>query len=460
MLTILGQQGSRFCDGQSRRSFLKVGAMALGGLSMSQIMKAQRASAESINSGGAKPRAAGGLGHKSVIMIFLPGGPPHQDMWDIKNDAPINIRGEFNSIKTNVPGIEIGESFPRIAAMADKFSFLRSVVGCKDRHDAFQCLTGRTNDGAPPGGWPCMGSVVSALQGPVVPAVPPAFGLSLPMGHKEWADNGSPGFLGPAHSPITPGTGEIMDNMILRDVSLDRLRDRNAMLRSFDRIRRDIDTSRTMEGMDAFQQQALGVLTSSKLAEALDINKADPKLRDRYGRGTEKRRDDGGPELLDQFLIARQLVEAGARCVTLGFNRWDWHGGNFKQARVVFPMLDQGVSALVEDLHQRGLDKDVSVIVWGEFGRTPTINKDAGRDHWPHVSCALMAGGGMKHGQIIGSTDRLGGEAKDRPVHFQEIFATLYDRLGINVETVTINDLGGRPRYLIDPQYKVMKELV
>ena len=456
MLTLLGKQGNRFCDGQSRRSFLKIGAMALGGLSMPEILRAQAVQ----NQSSASPRAATGLGHKAVIMIFLPGGPPHQDMWDIKMDAPSNIRGEFEAIKTKVPGIEIGDQFPRIAAMADQFSFIRSVVGCKDRHEAFQCLTGRLNEQAPPGGWPSIGSVLSALKGPVHPSMPAAFGLSLPMGHKPWADNGNPGFLGPGHAPITPGTGEIMQNMVLRDVTLDRLRDRHAMLRSFDRIRRDIDSSRMMEGMDAFQQQALGVLTSSKLAEALDISKADPKLRDRYGRGTDKRRQDGGPELLDQFLIARQLVEAGARCVTLGFNRWDWHGGNFKQGREVFPMLDQGVSALVEDLNNRGMEKDVTVIVWGEFGRTPTINKDAGRDHWPRVSCALMAGGGMKHGQVIGSTDRLGGEPKDRPVHFQEVFATLYDRLGINVETTTINDLHGRPRFLVEPEFKVMKELV
>jgi uncharacterized protein (DUF1501 family) len=215
-----------------------------------------------------------------------------------------------------------------------------------------------------------------------------------------------------------------------------------------------------MEAMDAFQQQAMGVLTSSRLSEALNLDKEDPKVRARYGGGTMKCRDDGGPECPEQFLMARRLVEAGVRCVTIGFNRWDWHGANFRQGREVFPQLDNGLTALVEDLHQSGLDKDVSVVVWGEFGRTPQINKDAGRDHWPRVSCAALACGGLNHGQVIGSTDRLGGEANSRPVDFQEVFATLYHAAGIDTKTVTINDLNGRPRYLVDEQFKPLPELV
>ena len=157
------------------------------------------------------------------------------------------------------------------------------------------------------------------------------------------------------------------------------------------------------------------------MADAMDLSKEDPKLVERYGKGNPKHRGDGPPKMMENFLIARRLVEAGARVVTLNFSRWDWHGGNFNRARTDLPMLDQGVTALVEDLHQRGLDKDVSVVVWGEFGRTPKINKGAGRDHWPLVSCALLAGGGMRTGQVIGSTNRLGEHAKDRPVSFQEV---------------------------------------
>ena len=202
------------------------------------------------------------------------------------------------------------------------------------------------------------------------------------------------------------------------------------------------------------------MLTSSRLMEALDLGKEDPAVVSRYGKGDPRNRDDGGPKLMEHFLMARRLVEAGTRCVTLGFSRWDHHGGNFAACRQDMPMLDQGLSALIDDIYNRGLDRDVSVVVWGEFGRTPKINKDAGRDHWPQVSCALLSGGGMRTGQIIGSTDRLGAEAKDRPVHFQEVFATLYHRLGIDVNTFTLPDLSGRPQYMVDRGYQPMREVI
>jgi len=192
------------------------------------------------------------------------------------------------------------------------------------------------------------------------------------------------------------------------------------------------------------------VLTSSKLVEALNVDKEDPRLRDRYGRGSPQNIDDAAPRWMDQFLMARRLVEAGVRCVTLAFGIWDMHGGNFSRLRQQLPMLDQGVAALVRDLHERGLDKDVSVVVWGEFGRTPRINKDAGRDHWPQASCALLAGGGMRTGEVIGSTNRLGEVPHDRPVHYQNVFATLYHNLGIDVSATTIADQSGRPQYLLD----------
>ena len=212
--------------------------------------------------------------------------------------------------------------------------------------------------------------------------------------------------------------------------------------------------------MDGLNQQAFEILSSTKLAEALDIGKEDRKIRELYGEGTEKVQGDAAPRLNSQFLTARRLVEAGARVVTLSYSFWDWHGSNFKRAREDFPLLDQGVTSLVQDLHDRGLDKDVSVVVWGEFGRTPVINKSAGRDHWPKVSNALIAGGGMRMGQIIGSTTKDGGEADDRPVTFQEVFATLYHSVGIDVGTATVNDLTGRPRYLVDQRYKPMPELI
>ncbi len=451
MLTILGNRSRQgFCDGVSRRSFLTIGGLALGGLSMPQMLAAAAQNT--------KPRSSGGLGHKAVIMVYLPGGPPHQDMFDLKLDAPIEVRGEFAPIKTAVPGIEICELLPRIARNMDKLIPIRSIVGAKDRHEAFQCLTGWLNENLPPGGWPEAGAVLSKLQGAAKPGVPPFVSLAPTMQHRPY-NNGKPGFLGPAHSPFRP-EAEGKDDLVLQGITLDRLHDRKAMLRSFDRFRRDADESRTMEGIDAFTEQAFGILTSSDLAKALDLSKEDPQLLARYGTGTTRHQGDGAPRINQQFLLARRLVEAGVRCVTVSYSFWDWHGQNFKSARTHLPDFDMAVSALVEDLSERGLDKDVTVVIWGEFGRSPRINKDAGRDHWPNVSCALLAGGGMKRGQVIGSTSRDGGEAKDRPVHFQEVFATLYHNMGIDTQSATINDFAGRPRFLIDAQHKPIAEVI
>ncbi len=447
MLTIPGKPLSGFCDGLSRRSFLKIGGLALGGLALPQILRAQEAS-------GVRHT------HKGIIMIFLPGGPPHQDFFDLKMDAPAEIRGEFKPIDTAVPGIQICEHFPLIAQRMDKLVPIRSIVGASGAHDAFECLTGHKRRGPqPPGGWPALGSVLSKMRGAANPAIPPFVGLSPKMGHVPWSDAGDPGFLGVAHAPFKP-SGEGKDDMVLQGITLDRLADRKALLASFDNFRREADATGMMDGLDNFNQQAFGVLTSSRLMEALDIEKEDPKIRAAYGKGDPKNRNDGGPKLMEHFLMARRLIEAGSRCVTLAFSRWDHHGQNFNACRQDMPMLDQGVSALIDDIHNRGLDKDVSVVVWGEFGRTPKINAGVGRDHWPAVSCALLFGGGMRTGQVIGSTDRLGGEAKDRPVHFQEVFATLYHRLGIDVSQVTLPDLSGRPQYLVDRGYQVMRELV
>jgi len=451
MLTIYGNKNARFCDGVSRRDFLRIGGLALGGLSLPQVLRAEAA-----QSGGTKR----GISHKAVIMIYLPGGPSHQDIFDLKMDAPSEVRGEFKPIATNVAGIQITEHLPRLAKMMDKCTLIRSMSDCDSGHDAFQCLTGRSFKGQAPGGWPALGSLVSKLEGAVDPAVPPFVGLAPKMGHMEWARCGEPGFLGIKHAPFQPNKGSGLDDMTLSGMTIDRLADRKALLQSFDTFRRDVDATGLMDGLDAFNQQAFGVLTSSKLLNALDVSKEDPRIVERYGKGDPKNRDDGGPKLMEHFLAARRLVEAGARVVTVAFSRWDHHGQNFNALRQDLPLLDQGLTALISDLHERGLDKDVSVVVWGEFGRTPSINKDAGRDHWPRVSCALLAGGGMNHGQVIGATDRLGGEAVERPVMFGEVFATLYQRLGIDVVKTTVDDLAGRPEYLVPPGCAPMKELI
>jgi hypothetical protein len=386
--------------------------------------------------------------HKAVINIFLGGGPPHQDLWDLKTEAPVEIRGEFRPIDTNVPGIRICEVFPRLAGMMDKAAIIRSVVGAVDRHEPFQCHTGWTiNDLASIGGRPSVGSVVSRLQGPVDPSVPPFVGLA---NAGVWKDPGRPGFLGPAFAPFQPD-GPALANMKLRGVTLDRMADRRRLLDSFDGLRRDVDASGSLAGVDAADERAFDVLTSSKLVDALDLSREDPRVRERYGDGRPyKFQSDGAPTANEHLLIARRLVEAGVRCVTTTYGRWDGHSDNFELIRDHGSKLDQGLSALIEDLDARGMLDDVTVIAWGEFGRTPRINKDAGRDHWSQVSCAFMAGGGMRTGQVIGSTNRLGEYAKDRPVHLQEVIATLYHNVGLDPNAATLADPTGRPQYLVE----------
>lgn len=445
MFTIDGKSCNRFCDGLPRRNFLKIGALGLGGLSMTQLLRAE---------------AANGIGHsnKSVIMVYLPGGPPHQDMFDLKMDAPSEIRGEFRPINTNVPGIQICEHLPLLAKLTDKLAIIRSMVGAKDRHESFQCMTGRLNERNPPGGWPEFGSVISKLQGTQDPTLASYVNLSPKMKHTPY-NFGKSSFLGHSHTPFNP-SGNIKDDMVLGSITKERLADRKTLLASVDRFRRDLDLNGAMEGFDSFQHRAFDILTSSRMLDALDLASEAPKLRERYGKGTEKEQGDAAPRLNEQFLLARRLVEAGVRVVTLSYSFWDWHGSNFKIAKQNLPDFDQALSALIEDLHERGMLEHTTVIAWGEFGRTPKINKDGGRDHWPNVSCALLAGGGMKTGQVIGATDRLGGEAVLRPVTFQEVFATLYHNLGINASTSTVSDVTGRPHYLVDDGYQPIVEVV
>ncbi len=447
MLTIFGHK-QRFCDGVSRRGFLKIGAFGLGAVSLglTDILRAET-------------RAGVGSSNKSVINVFLGGGPPHQDMWEIKTEAPNEIRGEFKPINTKVNGIQICEVFPKIAKMMDKCVVIRAVVGSTGQHDAYQCMTGWGHDSLKPmGGRPSMGSVIAKLQGPVDPSVPPFVGLAGKTQHMPWSDSGRPGFLGTAYSAFKPD-GEGMADLKLKNITVDQLADRRKLLSSFDTLRRDLDASGSLQGMDAITERAMGVLTSSKLLEALDLTREPDKVRERYGDGKPyKFQFDGAPTVNDQFLVARRLIEAGVRCVTMTFGRWDSHGKNFDLVRDHGGKLDQGISALIEDLEARSMLDEVTIVVWGEFGRTPRINNNAGRDHWPQVSCAFMAGGGMKTGQAIGSTNRLGEFAKDRPVHFQEIFATVYHNLGLDPAVTTINDPTGRPQHLIgmDP----IKELI
>ena len=450
MLTIAGRARSGYCDGVTRRDFLRIGGLGLGGMSLSQLLRAEA-------------QAGIARSHKAVIMIFLAGGPPHMDMFDLKPDAPSDIRGEYAPIPTNVPGLEICEHMPRLAQMMDRFAVVRSLVGAGGDHSAGQCLTGYTDMmSRAQGGRPSLGAAVSLLQGPVQGDVPPFVGLSPRTGELRWGNPGNPGYLGLAHAPFTPFRSETKADptskhssgdagLSLDDTAIvpERLAGRRSLLGLLDNLRRKIDHDDAMLGMDSFNQRAFEVLSSRRVFEALNLSKEDPRLRSRYGIGDMRNEDDGPPCCMDHFLMARRLVEAGVRVVTISFGRWDTHKENFETCRSRIPKLDMALSSLVQDLHVRGLDKDVSVVVWGEFGRTPKINKDAGRDHWPAVNFALLAGGGMRTGQVIGSTDKEAAYVKDRPVSFQNVFATLYHNLGID-PTLTVPDRSGRPMYLLD----------
>jgi hypothetical protein len=321
----------------------------------------------------------------------------------------------------------------------------------------------------PAGGWPQFGSVVAKVQGPTTPAVPPFVSLCYNTTHPPYNEPG-PGFLGASLAAFQP-MGPARKDMLLRGVAVHRMADRKTLLRSFDSMRKDLDKTGTLDAKDAFTQQAFGLLTSSKLAEALDVTRESPRVIERYGVGDPKVFMDanGAPRVPQSFLMARRLVEAGARVVTLNYSKWDWHGGRNTEGRVDnsiwtrekedFPVFDQGLSALVEDLHLRGLDKDCTVVVMGEFGRTPRISAQVGRDHWPNVNMAILAGGGMKGGQAIGATDRIAGEAVSRPVRFGEIYATLYRNLGIDAGRTTVTDLAARPQHLVEDDAAPLPEV-
>jgi hypothetical protein len=454
----------------SRRSWLRIGGLALGGLALSDILRAEAAS-------GVRNPA------KGIIMVLLPGGPTHLDMYDLKPDAPVEIRGEFRPIATKVPGLDICELMPRLAGMADKLTLIRSLVGFRDDHNTHWCSTGWESHpamtssplvpGFPPGDWPSFGSILSKHFGPRVRGVPPAVDLSPIDADAQFilrTPPGQPGYLGTAHAGFQVQAVD-RRNIMLQGVSLDQLADRRSLLAGFDGFRRSIDVSGVAEGIDDFQRQAFEVLTAPRLAEALDLSREDRTSRSRYGLDRAYPNERDGKTLLDQFLLARRVIEAGARCVTLAFSRWpfgrmlrgdynwDWHKDLFAEARGTLPLFDLGMSALIQDLSDRGLLEDIAVVAWGEFGRTPRINKNAGRDHWPRVAGALLAGGGMRCGQVLGSSTRWGEEPRNRPVHFRDVFATLYQRLGIDTTTTQYTDLAGRPQYLVG-EHRPLPELM
>lgn len=460
------------CNGPSRRSFLQLGTLALGGLGLSDLLRL-RASAQEAGA----PSAA----DTSVIFVWLPGGPGHMETYDMKPNAPVEYRGLFSPIKTNVSGMDVCELLPLHAKCADKYTIIRSVshefadhggghkrflTGYKPKEP-----TGFVND------FPMVGSVVSKLRQNVKRGVPNYIAEvdSGRMGIDTFSFGSA--YLGGATTPFFVG-GDPSDakfsvqNLGLTPDMSERLGDRDHLLKGMDHLRRDIDNSGMMDSMDQFNRQALELLTSDKARVAFDLSREPANLRERYGHHAFGQR----------ALMARRLVEAGASFVTVVMENpggrmpknccynWDSHAVNchmFDDARWRFPYYDQAVTALVEDLYARGLDKKVMLVVTGEFGRTPRIENNVGtqtgvrqpgRDHWPSAMSMLVAGGGMRTGQIVGATNSKGEYPVQRPLKPEDLWATVYRHLGIDY-TQTFNDLGGRPTPIL-PDGKPITELL
>ncbi|MBM80950.1 MAG: hypothetical protein CMJ78_10205 [Planctomycetaceae bacterium] len=440
MLNLLGES-TRYCDGVSRRSFLSMGTLAVGGLTLPKLLAAERSAAAS---------------NKSVIMVYLSGGQSHQDTFDLKPNAPKEVRGEFNPIDSSLPGLQVGELLPHMSKVMHHCNLIRSVVGQRDEHTSFQNLTGYPMNQSLREGRPNFGSVVAKVQGPTNPVTPPFVDLFPTMKHRPYNSSGA-GYLGSAFNQVK-ADGEDLASMKLRYIDASRFSNRKQLLTQFDEFRRDVDT-RQVGDVEENYQRAFEVLTSSRLVDAMDVEKEDPKLRERYGKGSRSHLGDGAPAWNDQLLVARRLVEAGVRVVTVAYGFWDTHGTNFKSLKQRLPAFDKGISALIEDIHNRRMDKDTTVIVWDEFGRTPKITKNAGRDHWAPVNYALLTGGGMPTGQVIGSTDKNAGYAATRPVDYRDILATLYHNMGIDLSNL-IRDATERPVRILPEQARPVRELI
>lgn len=427
MFQFLGA-AQRFCDGLSRRNFLQVGAFGAG-LTVADALRAQ---------GAVKKSDGRSKAFKSAVFVYLPGGPSHMDMWDLKPNAPAEFRGEFKPIDTNVSGVRICEHFPMQAKMWDKLAVVRSLTSV-DEHSDSLVLTGYPDRVNRTADHPSFGAVVSKLRGQSSGAVPPFVSL------RGMSRGTEPGYLGVAHRPFTPGGPGNANLRLANGVTAERLDDRKNLLDAFDDTRRDIDATGTMAGMDAFSEKAIEMVTGGVVRTALDLNKEEARSRERY-KGIEN------------FLTARRLIEAGVGFVTLSYGGWDTHGQNFTTLKRQLPILDRGIANFVQDLHDRGLQDDVVLVVWGEFGRTPKVNGNAGRDHWSPAMGALVAGGGLKMGQAVGATTEKGERPKDRAYSVPNLMSTLYHAIGID-PAMTFPNGAGRPMYVLDDR-EVVKELV
>ena len=429
----------RHCDRVSRREVLKVGTLALGGLSLANGLRA---------------RAAEPPPPTAVIQVFLGGGPSHIDMFDMKPHAPVEIRGEFNEISTNVPGTRICELLPQIATVMDKISIVRSVTHSNPAHlpgshflqtgyDVPTAIAGENQH-------PSTGSIAAYMRGANAGGMP-AY-VSVPR-CQAFAHSS---FLGQAYSPFTTQIDpndknyHVPNLTLQKGTSIDRVHERRGLMQQLDRLRRDMDNRGDLQSLDQFAREAFEMVTNERTAEAFDITREPEELRDRYGRTS----------IGQNCLLARRLVESGVTFVScLSGGGWDTHADNFNlQRNVTLPRLDQAISALVTDLFERGLDRHVLVNVMGEFGRTPKINKDAGRDHWPGASFALFSGGGLQMGQMIGTTDKHAAYPTSKPFSPEDVLSTIYHVLGINHHHV-LRDASQRPIPIL-PSGKPIPDLI
>jgi len=447
-----GNERSKYCDGMTRRSFVQLGVAGMATAALSDVLQARD---ESVRLGLERKDT-------SVILIWLDGGPSHLDMYDMKPDAPSEYRSIWRPIKTNVPGIEFSEMFPKQARVADKFSIVRSLH--HDTPDHFSAahwmVTGHAGERGlnKPGRNPSVGSIVSKTLGPrrqgmpAYASVPIASSIGLRPGY--FAGN----YLGVQYNPFeTDGDPNLADFKVrnlnlLPDMTLQRLEDRRGLLTRLDDFRRRIDASGALESASSFQRQAYELVSGSTARRAFDIGSESPKVRDRYGRSSWGQ----------SALLARRLVEAGSTFVTVHFPAWDHHSYLESQMTNQLPRVDAAVSALLEDLENRGLREKVLVVVCGEFGRTPQISvhtkgQPPGRNHWPGAMFCLLGGGGVQGGQVVGATDSRGAYATERPLRPGDLHATIYHVLGVD-PSISFLDRAGRPVPIVESG-EVIREL-
>ena len=419
MITLQGNKSFKDCDGVSRRNLLRIGGLGLGAFGLPAILKSKESGAKQ---------------NKSIVWLWLGGGATHVETFDPKPDAPVEFRSIVGATDTNVPGIQLGGLFERLSKVTNKLAIVRSFAHRNSGHGGgtHWLMTGYDNRQIDNGGLPnrpSIGSIVTRTTGTNAKNGTPRY---IRLGGIA-ADG--PAFLGPAYAPFDP-SGEAKKNLQLK-IQIDRLNNRRSLLNKLDNYRREIDLTGLMEGLDKFEKQAFSTILGNS-TKAFDLKLEDPKIRESYGSG-----------LGDQLLLARRLCEAGSGFVTIHYGGWDMHSNIEKSLKGRVPQLDRAVAAFIEDVHQRGLQDDILLVITGEFGRTPRINKNAGRDHWSSLSTLALSGGGLNMGQIIGESSKNAEVPSTKPVGPQDLMATIFKHFNID-EKLQYIDKGGRPVYMIE----------